>query len=56
MSGLSTTAQTISTDGTKATIFLDAGTNGRRYQLFCNMTDNRAVSAERRITIGIRNQ
>lgn len=56
VSGLSTTAQTISTDGTKATIFLAAGTNGRRYQLFCNMTDNRAVSAERRITIGIRNQ
>ena len=56
VSGLTTTAQTLSTDLTKATIFLSGGTNARRYQLFCNMTDNRAISAERRIVISIRNQ
>jgi len=56
VNGLTTTAQNISSDGTVATIFLSAGTVNTQYKLFCNMTDTRAISAERAITIRIKEQ
>ncbi len=56
VNGLSTTAQSISTNGTVASIFLSGGTLGNKYTLSCNMTDNRAVSAERNVVIFIREQ
>jgi non-ribosomal peptide synthetase component E (peptide arylation enzyme) len=55
VNGLTSTAQTISTNGTVASIFLSGGTTSK-YTLFCNMTDNRGVTAERSVTIFIREQ
>jgi len=56
VNGLTTTSQSISTNGTVASIFLSAGTLNTKYNLFCNMTDSRAVTAERGVSITIKEQ
>jgi|TARA_R110002012_G_scaffold164345_1_gene326732 hypothetical protein len=54
VNGLTSTAQTISTDLQTATINLSAGTNNTDYTLFCTVTDSNGITAERSIKLRIR--
>ena len=53
VNGLQKVSQTETS--TVATIRLSLGTNNVQYKLYCNMTDNEGLTAERSVTIRIRN-
>jgi len=53
VNGLQKVSQTETT--TVATIRLSLGTNNVQYKLYCSMTDNEGLTAERSVTIRIRN-
>jgi len=52
VNGLQKVSQTETT--TVATIRLSLGTNNVQYKLYCKMTDNEGLTAERSVTIRIR--
>ena len=54
INGLQNVSQTIS--GDVATINLNLGTNNTEYKIYCTMTDNRNIIAERVVRLKIKEQ
>ena len=54
VNNITSTSQSISTNGKVAVIFLSGGTNNLTYSFTCSITDTRGISTERGINLTIK--